>query len=173
MIQDHTKTLRHMLESDLDFVRSWRNHDVIREYMFDQQVISGDQHALWFENAQHDPSRELFIFEHNQLPQGFVQVKYSHENSIAEWGFYAAPEAPPGVGTEMLREVLHHVFAVKGSLRVYAQVLEYNLASLRVHEKLGFKCEGILRQHYFNGARRCDIHCFGILLSEWKQSTQS
>jgi len=173
MIQDPTNILRYMLESDLELVRSWRNHDAIRAYMFDQQLINSEEHLAWFDKAKRDALRELFIFEHKAVPQGFVQVKYSHAYSVAEWGFYAAPEAPAGSGTNMLRKVLQHVFAVKGSIRVYAQVLGYNLASLHLHEKLGFTCEGILRSHYYDGVRRCDVHCFGILSSEWNKPTES
>lgn len=169
MTKDHKNILRHMRESDLEFVRSWRNHGSIREYMFHQDLISSQEHRVWFEKAQHDSSKELFIFENDLAPQGFAQVKYSYASSVAEWGFYAAPEAPSGTGTEMLSKVLDYVFEVRGSFRIHAQVLEHNLASLRLHEKLGFTREGILRQHYLNDTRRYDVHCFGILFSEWKR----
>jgi [ribosomal protein S5]-alanine N-acetyltransferase len=51
--------------------------------------------------------------------------------------------------------------------RVTAEVNAANTRSLRVLEKLGFKREGILRQHETYRGVRGDVHLFGMLRQEF------
>jgi [ribosomal protein S5]-alanine N-acetyltransferase len=51
--------------------------------------------------------------------------------------------------------------------RVTSEVNAANTRSLRVLEKLGFKLEGVLRQHETYRGVRGDVHLFGILREEF------
>ncbi len=51
--------------------------------------------------------------------------------------------------------------------RVTAEVNAANTRSLRVLEKLGFKLEGVLRQHETYRGVRGDVHLFGLLREEF------
>jgi [ribosomal protein S5]-alanine N-acetyltransferase len=51
--------------------------------------------------------------------------------------------------------------------RVTAEVNAANTRSLRVLEKLGFKLEGVLRQHETYCGVRGDVHLFGMLREEF------
>lgn len=51
--------------------------------------------------------------------------------------------------------------------RVTAEVNAANTRSLRVLEKLGFKLEGVLRQHETYRGVRDDVHLFGMLRQEF------
>jgi [ribosomal protein S5]-alanine N-acetyltransferase len=51
--------------------------------------------------------------------------------------------------------------------RVTAEVNVANTRSLRVLEKLGFKLEGVLRQHETYRGMRGDVHLFGMLREEF------
>jgi RimJ/RimL family protein N-acetyltransferase len=62
---------------------------------------------------------------------------------------------------------LHHAFGVLGVHKVSGQALDFNTASIRFHERLGFRREGLLREHHFDGERYHDILCFGLLDHEW------
>jgi UDP-4-amino-4,6-dideoxy-N-acetyl-beta-L-altrosamine N-acetyltransferase len=166
MDQINFGTLRRVLENDLELLLEWRNDDRIRKFMFDQKPITLEEHVRWFEKVNTDLSRDLLIFENDINPLGFVQIVYSMENALAEWGFYAAPTAPKGVGERMLSKVLDHIFDIKGSSKVFGQVLGYNAASIRLHQKLGFMLEGVLRQHHCADSITHDIHQFGMLSSE-------
>jgi RimJ/RimL family protein N-acetyltransferase len=52
--------------------------------------------------------------------------------------------------------------------KVCGQVLAGNEASIRLHLKLGFHQEGILRQQQRIGESYRDLVCFGILRQEWQ-----
>ena len=51
--------------------------------------------------------------------------------------------------------------------RVTSEVNAANTRSLRVLEKLGFKLEGVLRQHETYRGVRGDVHLFGMLRDEY------
>jgi UDP-4-amino-4,6-dideoxy-N-acetyl-beta-L-altrosamine N-acetyltransferase len=157
-----------MASKDLPIVLRWRNHDYVREFMFEQSQVNELEHQEWFFAASADPNRELLIFEQNAQALGFVQLRTDNEAGLVEWGFYASPEAPRGTGTAMLNCALNHVFKGEKAYKVCGRVLARNKASIRLHQKLGFRQEGILRQHHFDGSVLHDVHLFGMLNSEWK-----
>ena len=51
--------------------------------------------------------------------------------------------------------------------KVCGRTLHGNLASHRLHVALGFREEGVLREHHHDGTAWRDVHCFGLLRREW------
>lgn len=158
--------LRQMHESDLEPVLNWRNHLDVRRHMLHADVITWESHVAWFTQASQDCKRRLLVYEVNEQICGFVSF-FEVVPGIAEWGFHTSPDAESGTGTRMLRLALLYGFADIGLQRIYARVLAHNTKSLRVHERLGFLQEGLLRRHHFDGNSYQSIIFFGILSSEW------
>ncbi|GAB1261941.1 UDP-4-amino-4,6-dideoxy-N-acetyl-beta-L-altrosami ne N-acetyltransferase [Aurantivibrio plasticivorans] len=164
----HSIRLKAMSEEHLGLVLSWRNHKEVRKYMYTQREILSHEHALWFEMASKDPLRNLLIFEIENTPLGFVSFTQKECRTIADWGFYLAPDVPKGTGSELGIAALNFSFHELGLHKLCGQVLGYNNRSIRFHLKLGFIKEGVLRQQHYDNLNYHDIHCFGILDSEWK-----
>lgn len=161
--------LRPMRVDDLEQVLAWRNHPDVRRYMFSQREISFDEHSQWYMRASQDISRHLLIFEINEIPLGFVNIHQITTGSIAAWGFYIAPDAPKGTGKALGKAALRFTFGQARLFKLCGQVLAHNEKSIRFHENLGFKQEGVLRRQHFDGQEHHDIVCFGILYDEWDQ----
>lgn len=159
--------VRTMIASDLEQVLAWRNHHEIRRYMLSPHEISLDEHVKWFELASRDQARQLLIFEANGCSLGFVQFKFTSDK-ISDWGFYASPDAPKGIGSKLGTAALNHAFLKLGLHKVCGQALAFNEASIRLHKKLGFLQEAILRKHFKVGDVYQDLLCFGLLSYEWK-----
>lgn len=160
--------IRPMVHTDLACVLAWRNHPDVRRYMYTQQEITMEQHSQWFERALQDRCRHLLLFECGSQPLGFANFGELDYGRIADWGFYAAPGAPRGTGRRLARAALHHAFGLLDLHKVCGQVIAYNERSLRLHDAVGFKQEGILRDQYFDGERYHDVICFGLLQHEWQ-----
>lgn len=159
--------LRPMAETDLALVLQWRNALQVRDFMLTQNEISPEEHVTWFASASKNPARMLLIFEVGGEPRGHMNFKIDLSDEIAEWGFYAAPSAPKGTGLAMGRKALEYGFSTLGMRKICGQVLDFNTASRKMHETLGFVCEGILReQKQISGVRR-DLVCYGLLSREW------
>jgi len=73
-----------------------------------------------------------------------------------------------GYGSEAIRWVLRWAFDTAGVHRVGINVFEYNDGARRLYEKLGFKQEGVVREHWWHEGRWWDDVQFGMLESEWR-----
>jgi UDP-4-amino-4,6-dideoxy-N-acetyl-beta-L-altrosamine N-acetyltransferase len=166
-----TAGVRPMEERDLKRVFSWRMHPEVRRYMFTQDEISFEEHVRWFAKASQDPRRQLLVFEIGSTPLGFISICKIEAGGVAEWGFYSAPEAPKGTGRELGRVVLQHTFQVTGVHKICGKTLIANERSIQFHLSLGFVCEGVLRQHHFDGKIYHDVVCFGLLAGEWQKTS--
>jgi len=157
-----------MVHADLERVLAWRNHPNVRRYMYTQHEITLAEHQRWFERSLPDPKKHLLVFEANHQPLGFVNFNAAANEGIADWGFYAAPDAPKGSGRQLGRAALSHAFNELKLHKVNGQALAYNERSIQFHQTLGFQQEGILRDQHFDGERYHDVICFGLLCHEWQ-----
>lgn len=157
-----------MNEGDLERVLAWRNHPNVRRYTFTQHEISHEEHARWFARASQDPKRHLLVFEMDMTPLGFINIHQIANGGIADWGFYAAFDAPKGTGRALGEAALRYTFETAGLTKLCGQALAFNERSIRLHLALGFQREGVLRQQHFDGQQYHDVVFFGLLASEWQ-----
>lgn len=160
--------IRPLSEDDLVTVLTWRNHPEVRRYMLTQHEIGLAEHRNWFAKVSLDTSRRLLIVEEAKQAIGYVQFSQVAEGGIADWGFYARPDAPKGTGRKLGTMALNHAFGCLKLHKVCGQAIASNQASIAFHRRLGFMLEGVLRdQHCVDGSYH-SLHCFGMLASEWQ-----
>jgi UDP-4-amino-4,6-dideoxy-N-acetyl-beta-L-altrosamine N-acetyltransferase len=159
--------IRTLTEYDLPMIFAWRNHPDVRQRMFSQHEISLEEHHKWYAKASLDESRRLLIAEEAGKAIGYAQLSHVTEGGIAEWGFYARPESPKGTGRKLGLLALNHAFDTLKLHKVCGQTIHGNHASIALHQFLGFKQEGVLRDHQCLHGRYFDLYYFGLLSSEW------
>ena len=160
--------VRRVRSEDLPALLTWRNHPFVRNFMLSRHEIQGDEHRAWFAKNSTDISQRLLIIEEDHIPLGFAQFSGVTEGGISDWGFYARPDAPKGVGTKLGVVVLEHAFRELRLHKVCGQAISSNIASIALHGKLGFSEEGVLReQRRIEGAYH-SLVCFGLLENEWR-----
>lgn len=162
--------IRKMNHADLENVLAWRNHPEVRRYMYTQHEITMYEHVRWFERASTDPERHLLIFERDATPTGFINFQVIASGGIANWGFYAAPDAPKGTGRLLGQAALEYAFTDAKLHKICGQALAFNERSIRFHQSLGFSKEGNLRHQHYDGQNYHDVVCFGLLASEWQSN---
>jgi UDP-4-amino-4,6-dideoxy-N-acetyl-beta-L-altrosamine N-acetyltransferase len=164
--------LRNIRTEEVDLMRSWRNAPAVRMNMYTRHEISSEEHAAWWAHAQQREDQQYFIFEINDVPMGVVSfTKIDALNRNAEWAFYTAPEALRGTGTKMEYLALEHAFNILNLHKLNCEVLAFNEAVIKLHQKYGFKVEGVLREQHKFEDRFIDIYCLGILRSEWAEKS--
>ncbi len=72
-----------------------------------------------------------------------------------------------GIATEALKLWTSMIFENTDIRKLTAFVAEQNLASIRVIEKVGYKREGLLREHYLVQNKPTNQIIFGLLCKEW------
>lgn len=159
--------VRQMTNDDLEMVLAWRNRFDVRRYMYTQHEISLSEHQRWFDVAHQDSRKHLLIFEIDNIPFGFVNFTESNCITVADWGFYLAPQSPKGTGRQLGRTALSYAFEKLNLHKICGQALAYNERSIKFHINLGFQQEGCLRDQHFDGQDYHNVECFGLLASEW------
>ena len=138
--------------------------------MLTQHEISLEEHRNWFARVKEDKTRQQLIVMDAGSPIGFVQFSSISQGGIADWGFYARPDAPKGSGTKLGQAALAHAFETLGLHKVCGQAIDINLASIAFHQKLGFTEEGRLREQERIGKNYYTLFCFGLLAKDWQEN---
>jgi UDP-4-amino-4,6-dideoxy-N-acetyl-beta-L-altrosamine N-acetyltransferase len=159
--------VRPLQAEDLDLVRQWRNSEAVRRWMFSTNTITEQEHREWFAKNQNNPLRHLLVYSEGETSLGFVNISVEAASKNAEWGFYIAPDAPPGTGQRLGKTALSYAFNVLALHKVCGHVLHFNQRSIRFHEKLGFQLEGQLRDEHYDGSTYHDVVLFGLLRTDY------
>lgn len=167
MLNPNNAELRTLREDDLEMVLHWRNHTEIRKWMINSEEIALVDHLKWFENNKNKKDRSFYVFEYQNIPQGYVSFVEVSNSAAIEWGFYLKPDAERGMGNILGYAALNTAFGQLQAEKVFGQVLAFNEKSLNFHKKLGFSQEGVLRKHFKDYRGEFDIHQFGLLRNEW------
>ncbi|MDR8391115.1 GNAT family N-acetyltransferase [Aliifodinibius sp. S!AR15-10] len=75
--------------------------------------------------------------------------------------------------TAALRKILAYCFKELGMHKVTTAAYDFDTTWIKEVQKLGFKKEGLLRDHAVKGETYCDKLIFGLLSEEYKQSQKS
>lgn len=167
--------LRYMAETDLLQVLQWRNSDRVRPNMFNDKLITLEEHREWHQRIKYDSTVKYFIFEYKNNPIGVINISdlNSHSNECT-WGFYIGETlVPRGSGTVMGYLALEYTFALEGIGKVVGHVLALNPASIRFHTRLGFVEIGKLTARAFKKGKYEDVIVMSLLNEEWKRVKQN
>ena len=155
---------------NLELMLSWRNAPNVRANMYTRHEISPTEHLEWWERIKERRDQQYFMYVFQSTPLGVVAfngIDFHSRNS--SWAFYAAPDAPKGTGSRMEFIALDHAFQAMGLHKLHCEVLAFNKPVIRLHQKFGFKIEGILREQHRVEESFIDIFRLGLLSSEWSQ----
>ncbi len=116
-------------------------------------------------NLKENPQQNFGIAFDNELCGviGLIPQKDVYRKS-AEIGYWLGePFWGKGIATEAVRQITEYGFARLGIIRIYSGVFDYNIASMKVLEKNGFKKEGIFRNAIIKNGKVFDEHRYYLL----------
>ncbi|PVH27267.1 UDP-4-amino-4,6-dideoxy-N-acetyl-beta-L-altrosamine N-acetyltransferase [Pararhodobacter oceanensis] len=166
--------LRHITETDLEFMRSWRNAPEVASKMYTRHHITAQEHRAWWSQIRTRDDQAYFIYEKSNEPLGvvgFTQIDLTNENCF--WAFYASPDAPRGTGSRMEFLALDHVFTTLKLRKLSCEVLAFNDAVIKLHQKFGFQIEGVFRGHHKMDSEFMDIVRLSIMDHEWRSAREN
>lgn len=160
--------LRAIKVEELELMLTWRNAPTVRANMYTRHEISLSEHLAWWARILNRSDQKYFMYERDCVPLGVVAFNGIDEsNQNSSWAFYASPSAPKGTGSKMEYLALEYAFVTHGLHKLCCEVLGFNSQVVRLHEKFGFKVEGILREQHKVDDAFVDVYCLGMLASEW------
>lgn len=162
-------SLRAIKPEELELMLAWRNAPSVRANMYTRHEISLTEHLAWWARIRDRADQRYFMYEFKGEPVGIVAFNsIDTVNQNSSWAFYASPEAPKGTGSRMEFLALNYAFAELTLHKLCCEVLAFNAPVVKLHEKFGFKVEGVLREQHHHNEHYVDIYRLGILASEWK-----
>jgi UDP-4-amino-4,6-dideoxy-N-acetyl-beta-L-altrosamine N-acetyltransferase len=162
--------LRPLGLDDMVRVLVWRNLPEVATYMYTDHRITDAEHARWFAGAMNDVTKRYWIVELDGEPVGLANLyDVSTLQKRAYWAFYLADDRVrgKGVGAATERWVLRHVFLDLELDKLCCEVLASNDGVVKMHQRYGFRIDGVLRRHVIKAGERVDVVTMSLLRDEW------
>lgn len=159
-------------KEDMPQLLEWRNNPNHRKYYREYRDTNLEDQTEWYKNVlMHDPTWHHFIVRpiNDNTPIGVAFLNHIHPvYRTGEFGITLGhPEyRGKGYGKDMLKTLLKYGFEELNLNRIWCEVYSNN-ESVHMYRKIGFKDEGILRQHVFKNGKYLDSYILGMLKTEY------
>lgn len=155
-------------EDDLEFLQTSINHPDVREGLAATHPVNMAGEREWFESVDEDGVQFLLRADGERV--GTISFRtVSDAWGTAELGYFFHPDHwGNGYATDAARRMLEYGFAERRFDKLWARVLAFNEASMRVLEKAGFEHEATLSGQGYARGGRVDVERYGALASEWE-----
>lgn len=136
--------------------------------------VSDFEHRNWYKKVSVSKTTRVFAIETQDGRHvgniGLRNINFRDRN--AELFIYIDPaEWGKGYGTDAVTALLRFCFDELNLHRVFLKVIEDNKRAIRVYEKVGFKTEGVLREHTWRDGRYKNLLVMGILAGELRSES--
>lgn len=166
-------TLREIGRDDIPAINRWRRDPVVIEGVgAPRRFIGLDVDVRWYEDYLSRRGTEVRCAvcraDSGQLIGMVSLTRIDHVNRTAEYNAVIGErgEQSRGAGTAATREMVRHGLFDLNLHRIYVHILKYNVASIRMCTKAGFREEGTLRDGAYKNGRYHDVVLMGILKSD-------
>ena len=166
--------LRPISGDDYALIYSWRQQPSVRQFNPLDDISLEEMRDRYLKTSTDltDKSHTNFrwMVEKNGAAVGSVALNnVNWRMGLGELGYGISEDHHgKGIGTKAVALLVAKVLKDSTLNRIIAYVSTENVASWKLLERLGFRREGTLRQHYVVQGRRVDEHIYGILRSDWE-----
>lgn len=158
-------TLAALEKEDMPIVAKWINDEEINYYNGSRFPSSLDEQYSWFEKIKNDKTKKkLVIYTKADKKAGMVTLfNIDHRNQKAEIGVYISVEYQgKGLAKESLMLLVNYAFQELNMHKIYASILSFNTASIKLFESVGFKREYIKKEDVFTNGNFVDTEILSL-----------
>jgi len=155
-------------EEKLEILK-WRNHDDIRKWMFNDNIIEENSHLNFIENLKCDRKNYYWrLSDERNCGPGVISInKIDTINKNAYLGIYKNPYITGGqAGTSLINALFYIAFKKLELHTLKLEVTFDNRRAINFYLKKGFREEGRLREFLQRNGRRADVIVMGIISTE-------
>lgn len=180
LLQGEKIRLTAVTNEDVTTIAGWYE-DTVFSRLFDATPArprNTDYWLNWLKDQEKKSDNFLFAIRprnRNELI-GYIQLEdflWSHENCWLSIGIGEKQNWGKGFGREAVELILKYAFHELNLHRIQLTVFSYNERAISLYESLGFKQEGVFREHLQRDGRRYDMLLLGLLRREWELSQES
>ena len=111
-------------------ILNWRNHPDIREWMYDKNEITLQNHLNFIENL---PENRIYLKVGN-----FGIINFKILDNKVELGLHKNP-AKEKVGSILIQEAIDYTFNTLKTKKIILYVFEDNIKAINLYKKFGFR----------------------------------
>jgi phosphinothricin acetyltransferase len=153
--------IRKALINDIEGITDIYNEAILRtNSTFDTVEKSLEEQISWFKN--HGPKNPIIVAEDNDLILGWAALsKYDKKcaySDSAEISLYVKEEFQnQGIGKKLLYEIIKQ--GEKADIHsIIARITAGNNISIKLHESVGFKVIGVMKEIGYKFGKRLDVY---------------
>jgi diamine N-acetyltransferase len=133
-------------ERHLEKTYAWMSDSELKTDFLFRRDISREDHLKWFEKYKSDTSQKIFAIYYNDEHVGNVGLKdINLVDCNAETWIYIGDSGMKGKGISGKAYELLLAEYKKSLRKIYAHIVEFNLSSIKMYQKIGFSLEGIFK----------------------------
>jgi len=143
IIQKYGIVLRRLQHKDIELVRTKRNQDSIRNYMFYQKEITAEEQEEWFKSIN-NIYNYYFIIESDNKKVGLINGKnIDYEKRTSEGGIFIWDEEYRDIQVSAIASLImaEFTFLIFDFKKTYAEVLASNNTQIKYNEFMGYELE--------------------------------
>ena len=150
---------------EAEFVRSFRNHDDIRKWMYSDDIIPLQGHINFINSLKENDRNYYWLVEMEEKNIGVIslnRIDFKHRNAYI--GIYANPfTALRGKGELLIRCIKKLAFDYAGLHTLKIEVMDTNEKAINFYKKVGFSEEGRLKEFVYREGNWHDMIIMGII----------
>lgn len=145
-----------------------RNEDDVRKWMYNDHIISVDEHLNWINHLQEKQEPAFAIFAEKDIIGSIRFENCNYSNKTTSWAYYLTQTANfMGLAPTLEFAFIDFCFEKFVFEKLNCEVIEGNDAVVKLHSKFLFKDEGFRRSNIVKNGTRLGVHYLGLLKSEW------
>jgi RimJ/RimL family protein N-acetyltransferase len=175
MISGRLITLSKPTIEDMPTLLEWRNNPDHRKYYREYRETNLEDQLSWYENIMmKDMTWIHFVIKPlNDLNKIIGVAFLNHIHPIYRTGEFGITIADSeyrgkGYGKDALITLIGYGFDQLNLNRIWCEVYSNN-NSIHLYRNIGFKDEGLLRQHVFKDGKYLDSYMLGMLKNEYNE----
>ncbi len=151
----------------------WINNGKITEFTGETGVFptSREKEEEWFNRQNQDDKSIVLAIETKEEKfignLGLTQIDWIARKAMGGIIIGESKEWNKGYATETGKLLINYSFNALNLEKVYVYIILENKGSIKVAEKLGFKREGLLKNHFFKNGLYHDVSIMSVFKKDW------
>lgn len=158
-------------EEDIVLLQRWINLEEISYFNGSRFPVSYVEQKEYYQRLIKDSSKKkLIIVDKQNQKVGLISLmKIDYKNANAEIAVYIDPDYQnKGFASKSLKLMVNFAFYEMRMNKIYANILDFNVASIKTFQKAGFRHEATLKENFYSSNKFHDIFIFSLFKIDYK-----
>jgi UDP-4-amino-4,6-dideoxy-N-acetyl-beta-L-altrosamine N-acetyltransferase len=160
------KNFINLSDDEKEMVRCWRNNENVKQWMYQDHIISPEEHMAFMRRTVTDERNVYYLLQHKDGEYlGVLGLnRIDHKNKSSFFGLYSNPNSKRlGIGRILDKIAIELTFNHVKLHSLHLEILENNFPVINLHKKFGFQEEGRLKEFVYRNGRWIDVIIMGIV----------